>query len=350
AGVRWQRVIDAAAPHGLAPLCGSAPGVGVAGFLSGGGIGPFVRTFGSSADHVRSLTVVTGDGQVRTVSAQENPELFWGLRGGKATLGIITEAVIELPELAGFYGGAIYFDGVGAATILRSWRDWAADLPEEASTSVALVNLPPLPGVPPVLAGRLTVAVRYASVADPEEAAAAFAPIRALGEALLDAVGPMPYAAVGAIHADPTDPMPVAESGGLLAELPDASIEALVAMVNAPVAPLLPVTEVRQLGGALAREPKVRSAMCHRDAAFNLNIVGVLADEQAAAGVAAAVGATLEALAPALTGGTLPNFVASDDPGRIRSGYDDDTVAWLAALADRLDPHGVYRVGQVVRS
>ena len=350
AGVRWQAVIDAAAPHGLAPVCGSAPSVGVVGFLSGGGIGPLVRAMGSSADYVRSITVVTGDGEVRTATAQENPELFWGLRGGKSTLGLITEVIIDLPQIAEIYGGAVDFDGAQAATVLRAWRDWAADLSTEASTSVALINLPPLPGVPPMLAGKLTVAVRYASVADLATAAADFAPMRAIAPVVLDAVGPMPYAAIGSIHADPSEPMPVMEGGGLLAALPDDALECLVATVNSPVAALLPSVEVRQLGGAYAHDQGVRSALCHRDAAFNLHLVGVVPDEQAAPAAAGAIASVLEQTAPWSRGAALPNFVATDDPANLHKCYDEDTAAWLAALADQFDPQGVLRVGQVVRS
>ena len=86
-------------------------------------------------------------------------------------MGIITEAVIGLPAISDIYGSAVYFDGADAAVVIRAWRDWAALLPDEASTSVALLNLPQLPTVPPMLAGRLSVAVRYASVADAEAAA-----------------------------------------------------------------------------------------------------------------------------------------------------------------------------------
>ncbi len=348
AGVRWQTVIDAAVPHGLAPLCGSATGVGVVGFLTGGGIGPLVRTVGASSDYVRSMTVVTGDGVVRTASAVENPELFWGLRGGKATLGLVTEVVVEMPPMAEVYGGQVYFDGAAAGRLMRAWRDWAAALPDTASTSIALVNLPPLPGVPPLLAGRPMITVRYASVADPETAAAVFAPMRAVAAPVLDAVGPLPYGAIGAIHTDPVDPMPVVEDGALLAALPDAAIDALVAEVTSPTAPPLPIVELRQLGGAFAREAAVRSAVCHRGAEANLHLVGVLVDEGSAGAVLATIGAALEAVQPWVVG-ALPNFVPSADPARIRACYDADTVAWLAALADQVDPLGVLAVGQVVR-
>ena len=119
----------------------------------------------------------------------------------------------------------------------------------------------------------------------------------------------------------------------------------------APPCPVdVPVVEIRALGGAYAKEPAVRSALCHRDAPFNLNIVGLLVDEDAAQSVTAVVDATLGALAPWSAGAMLPNFAASDDPELIRTCYDADTAAWLAALGDQFDPHGVYRTGQVVRS
>ncbi|WP_018178981.1 FAD-binding oxidoreductase [Jongsikchunia kroppenstedtii] len=348
AGVRWQQVIDAAAPHGLAPVCGSAPGVGVVGLLSGGGVGPLVRTFGLSADYVRSFEVVTGDGVIRRAAPDENAELFWGLRGGKATLGLITEVVIELPELSEMYAGAIYFDGADAAVVLDAWRVWAPTLSRSASTSVALMRLPELPGVPPMLAGRFTVAVRYASVAPASAAAAELASIRSVAAPILDAVGPMPYAAIGAIHADPVDPMPVHEAGMLLGELTDEAVQTLVGQAGPDAATTLLMVELRQLGGALADEPAVHSAYCHRDAAYNLHTVGVLVRpiEQA---VVADADRLVDAMRPWATGGRMPNFVSSADPAVIRTCYDDDTVAWLAALARQHDPRGVLAVGQVVR-
>jgi len=348
AGVRWQRVIDAAAPHGLAPVCGSAPGVGVVGLLSGGGVGPLVRTFGLSADYVRSFEVVTGDGVIRRAAPDENAELFWGLRGGKATLGLITEAVIELPELSEMYAGAIYFDGADAAPVLRAWRAWAQALPRTATTSVALMRLPDMPGVPPILAGRLTVAVRYASVAPQSVAAAELASMRAVAAPIFDGVGPMPYSALGAIHADPSDPVPAHEGGMLLTDLPDEAVQTLLQHAGPESATMLMMVELRQLGGALGDEPAVRSAFCHREAAFNLHAVGILVPPIADAVVADAAG-LVDGMQRWATGGRLPNFVSSADPAIIRSCYDDDTVAWLAALARQLDPRGVLAVGQVVR-
>lgn len=208
AGAIWQQVIDAAAGHGLAPVVGSTPHVSVAGLLSGGGVGPLARTFGLASDRVRAFDVVTGDGQLLHVTPDEYPDLFWGLRGGKATLGIVCGVELELLPLAEVFGGALFFDGDDAAAVLHAWRRWAPTLPEHANSSVALMQLPPLPDVPPPLAGRLTVAVRFTSTEGTAVCDPLLAPIRASAEPILEAIGPMPYTAIGAVHADPVDPLP----------------------------------------------------------------------------------------------------------------------------------------------
>lgn len=347
AGVKWQQVIDAAAPHGLAGLAGSAPDVGVVGFITGCGIGPFVRTVGLSSDHVRSFELVTGQGEILHVTPENHAELFWGLRGGKSTLGIVTSVEIDLLPIAEFYGGALYFDGSDAAAVVRAWRDWSINLPEHANTSIALLQLPPLPDVPPQLAGKLTVSVRYASLADPATAEALIAPLRTVATPLIDAVAVMPYAAMGAIHADPVDPMPTFEGATLLGEFNDTALNSLLSLAGPGSHSPQVVVEVRRFGGAMSRPAAHRSAFCHRDAAYHLFTVGVLAPPVAEQ-VAPHAAAIVAALEP-WTIGELPNFDPGTGPGRLARCYDEDTLAWLSALADRHDPAGVLRVGQVVR-
>ncbi len=343
-GAVWQQVLDAATPHGLAPLLGSSPGVGVVGFLTGGGIGPMVRSVGLSSDHVRAFELVTGGGEFVRVTPDEHADLFWGLRGGKGALGVVTGVQIDLLPIAEFYGGALYFDGADAADVLHTWRQWCAGLPESVSTSVALLQLPPLPGVPEPLAGRLSVAVRYAALGDFEEAARRLEPMRAAAPVLIDAVGVMPYAAIGAVHADPVDPMPTHENHALLRELPAEAVDALLALAGPESGSVQAIIELRQLGGALAREPRHRSAFCHRDAAFTLTTIGALAPPVAEAvpGHAAAV---IAGMAPWSTGGQMPNFAPAGDPGRAARCYSEDTRYWLSALAQRYDPAGVLSGG-----
>lgn len=348
AGVNWAAVIEAATPYGLAPLAGSAPNVGVIGFLTGGGIGPLVRSVGLSSDYVRAFELVTGEGRILRVTPDDHADLFWGLRGGKATLGIVTAVEIDLLPISEFYGGAVYFDGADAAAVVHAWSRWVVDLPESANTSIALQQLPPLPGVPEPLAGRYSVAVRFVGLGDHDASQRLLEPIRRVATPLIDAVGVMPYAAIGAVHADPVDPMPVHEDHAVLRALPTEAVNALLAVAGPNSGSPQVIVELRLLGGAFARPGAHRSAFCQRDAAFTLATIGALVPPVADI-VPGHASSVVAALAPWSTGGQFPNFAASADPARLTRCYNEDTLYWLAALADRYDPAGVLRVGQVAR-
>jgi FAD/FMN-containing dehydrogenase len=340
AGLTWQQVIDAAVPQGLAPLCGSAPGVGVVGYLTGGGIGPLVRTVGLSSDYVRAFELVTGSGEVLWVTPEEHAELFWGVRGGKAMLGVVTTIEFELLPIDEFYGGAIYFDAADAATVLHAWRSWGQGLPESVNTSIAIQQLPPLPGVPEPLAGRMTVAVRYVALGDAAEGERLLAPMRAVAAPVLDTVALLPYAAIGAVHADPVDPMPINEDHALLRELTPEAADAVLAAAGPEAGSPQVIVELRLLGGAMAREPRHDSAFCHRNAAYALAVIGALAPPVAEV-VPQHAAALVAALAPWSTGGQMPNFAPSHDPARLSRCYDADTLHRLKALAARHDPAGI---------
>jgi FAD/FMN-containing dehydrogenase len=253
AGARWRAVIDAAAPHGLAPLCGSSSTVGVVGFTTGGGLGPLNRRYGFAADHVRRFRIVTADGQVREASPEWNADLFWAVRGGKGNLGIVTEIELDLLPVARFYGGGLFFPASAANVVLHAWREWAPTLPEDASTSVALLQLPPDPALPAPLQGEYVAHVRFVHLGTPAEGEALLAPMRAVAAPLVDAVGEMPFAAIDAVHVDPPQPLPFADRGAALASLPAAAVDALLAVAGGdPAAP--------RPGGDLRDEPGDRSA------------------------------------------------------------------------------------------
>lgn len=345
AGRLWTDVVAVTAPHGLAPICGSAPGVGVVGYLSGGGLGPLARTYGISADHVRALDVVTGDGKVRHVTPNEHEDLFWGLRGGKATLGVVTAVEIDLVELTNFYGGSLWFAGSDADAVLPAWRDFAERLPEEGTTSVALLRLPPLPQLPPEIAGRSTVAVRFAWTGEPAAAERHLADLRRAARPVFEDLGVLPYSAIGRVHTDPVDPMPVRETSALLTALPDAAIGELVTAVG-DASPHT-IVELRALGGAVARPGAHPSAVSFRDAPYALFLSGVPMPD--ASELAAHAGQVLAAVGPWTHVGRLANFTTTPDPGAFEQCYDAATRDRLAALADEYDPEHVLHVGQVVR-
>ncbi|WP_217370978.1 FAD-binding oxidoreductase [Nonomuraea antri] len=339
AGCTWAQVVQAAAPYGLAPLCGSASGVGAVGFTLGGGIGPVARTFGFAADHVRRITVVTPDGQVRTADPGREPDLFWALRGGKGGFGVVTSMTVDLLPLTEVYGGGLFFAAQDAAAALHAYRSWAETLPESVTTSVAMLRLPPLPGLPPPLAGKFTVHLRVACLLGPAESERLLAPMRAVAEPVVDTIGRLPYTQLDAIHSDPVDPMPVVERGGLLRELTGETVEALLAVAGPGRDLPLPVVELRQLGGALAREPKEPNAVGGREAAYALLAIGLPGSDPAA---------VVSAVSPWATGGTMINFHgAALEPELLGRAWPEGTRRRLAALRRTYDPNNLFRLGHV---
>jgi FAD/FMN-containing dehydrogenase len=125
AGATWAEVIQASAPHGLAPINGSSSGVGAVGYTLGSGNGPLSRAYGFAADHVRRATLVDGTGAVRDVDADSDPDLFWASRGGKGNFGVVTELEIELMPVATLYGGSVYYPGAAASDVLHGFAEWS---------------------------------------------------------------------------------------------------------------------------------------------------------------------------------------------------------------------------------
>src|SRR4051794_7286263 len=348
AGLKWADVVPAAARFGLAPLSGSSSDVGVVGYTLGGGLGSLGRKYGFMADHVRSIELVTADGVVRRIDAHSDPDLFWGIRGGKGSFGIVTEIEIDLFPVSSFVAGSIAYDGAHAAAVLHAWRAWAATLPDETTTSFALKRLPDVPAVPEPLRGRLTVHVRFAHVGTDLEADLLLQPMRAAAPVLIDDVHRRPYTESDAIHQDPVDPVPFLEAGGLLADLSAASLDGMVATAGSDVDVPLILVEVRLLGGQLARQPEHPNAVPGRDAAFNLLMIGLGTPELAAV-TRGATDRVLDAVASDLTGTHLPNMIGSTtDPAEIAHTWPAATLQRLRQVKRVWDPDNVFRIGHVV--
>ena len=284
AGARWQQVLEAAAPHGLAPLSGSSPLVGVVGYTLGGGLSPTLgRSRGWAADHVRALEIVTADGELTRATAEREADLFWAARGGKDNFGLVTALEFDLFEQPELYGGALYFPGELTSDVLMAYQEWAPTLPEEMTASVALIRLPPLDLVPPPLRGVLAVHVRVAYLGPAAEAERLLAPIRALGPTLIDTVRELPFEQAGTIHNDPPVSVPVVEGSRRLTEFPAAAAAAMVAAAGPRSDCPITVVELRQLGGALARPPEVASAVSGREAAFQVFCGAIAGPDDASA-------------------------------------------------------------------
>ncbi|WP_052422687.1 FAD-binding oxidoreductase [Nonomuraea candida] len=336
AGARWQDVVAAAAPYGLAPLNGSAPHVGVVGYTLGGGLPLLGRSHGYAADRVRAMEVVTADGRLRHVTPDSEPDLYWALLGGRDNFGIVTGLEFGLVPVARLYGGGLYFDAVRTPGLLESYLRWTATVPEPMNSSVALIPMPDVPDVPEALRGRHLFHVRIAFTGSPEEGERLVAPLRAIGPALIDSLRDLPYAESASIHDDPPTPMPWSSDSVLLGELDDAAITTLAGLVTPGPA----IVELRHLGGALSRPPVHPNAVGHRDARY---LIGVL---NPGAGDAPERAGLVRALAP-WTVGRFVNLMghgADAGPEQVRSAYEPATLKRLTTLKTAYDPEDTFRI------
>lgn len=348
AGVKWARVIAAGVPYGLAPLSGSSSDVGAVGYTLGGGLGPLGRRYGFAADHVRSIEVVTGDGRMRTVTADDDPELFWALRGGKGSFGIVTAIEVDLMPVSHLYGGGIFYAGEHAAAVLHRWRTWVDTLPEETTSSIALLRAPDMPDVPEFLRGKLTVHLRVSHSGDIADGPVLVAPMRDAAPVLADTLRPMSFSEIDSIHLEPDHPVPAWETGMLLGSFPEQAVEPLLAAAGPGADVPLILVELRHLGGALARPAAVPNAVAGRDAAYSVFVLGPAVPGLEHA-VPAAAATVTGALAPYDAGSRLVNFLGhTSDPADVAAAWSPDDAARLIALKHRYDPHALFTSGHAL--
>lgn len=347
AGVRWEAVIRAAAEHGLAPITGSSTHVGAIGYTLGGGLGPLARSHGFTSDWVRGFRVVLADGSVVTADTDEHPDLFWALRGGKGGLGVVTEMRVELVPIRTLYAGSLFFDGPHAETALRAWTDWLPSAPAAATTSVALMNMPPIEEIPEPFRGRFLLSLRFAWVGDPAEGARILAPLRAAAPVYIDTVSEIPATAVGAIHGDPDEPGPVWTRGFLLKPIDQDFVDELLAHFGQQAGAPFAGVEVRHLGGATATDVSGGSAAGGRKSAHTLTMIGVAPPLFERMPVAA--DAFLAAAARWVSPETNINFAGTvADSEHFASAWPGDTFERLAKTRAQYDPDRLFAYGPAV--
>ena len=350
AGVRGRDLTAALVPHGLAPLGGSAPDVGVVGYHLGGGLPLLGRTFGYAADRVRSLDLVTADGVARTVSPTVEPDLFWAALGCRGSFGVVTALVTEALPLTSVLGGGLWFVGDGIGRAVRRYLEWSADLPDTMNSSVLLMRMPDLPVLPEPIRGRRVAHLRIAAVGDPDAATALVAPLRAVGP-VLDTVAELPVGALGSIHDEPPGPVVFESRNALLRPLDPGAAAVLLEHAGADGDDGF-LVELRHLGGALAR-PDGRAVVGRRDGAFVLYTGSALPDptaDPAARERAAAAQARLhDALAPWGVGAVTPAFLAGDrvPDADLRAAYTAPDRARLLRVKRSWDPADMFRVAHV---
>src|SRR6478735_1799537 len=248
AGVLWEDVVDAAAPHGLIALHGSSPTVGVAGYSLGGGMGWLARSHGLQTNSLTAIELVTADGEIVRTDADNDAELFWALRGGGGNFGVVTALEFRLYPVSEIYAGFMMWDWSESERVLEAWAEWAVNAPDHVTTSFRIMQLPPLPEIPEPIRGRSIVLIDGAVQGDP----AVIEPLRALGPEL-DTFAVVPAPSLVRLHQDPEEPMPYTSDSALVRELPAEAIKTLVELSGPGSGSPLAIVELRQLGGALGR-------------------------------------------------------------------------------------------------
>lgn len=336
AGARWADVVAAAAPFGLAPPSGSSPDVGAVGYTLGGGLGLTARQYGWACDHVRTFDVVTADGLARHVTARTEPELSWALRGAGHGLAVVTGMEIGLLPVPALYGGQLVFPAGATEEALEAYLRWTREVPEELTSSVALV--PAGPG------GRHLASVRIAFNGPAAEGERLVAPLRATGPRTTDDLRPVPYTESGAIHRDPPRPHAYAADNAVLRDVDAAALRRVLAAAAGTV------VDLRHLGGALSRPPAVPGATGHRDGRFLLRVISAAAPEMEPV---RAVQRRVLAEVADRTAGRCLTFVYGDGagatPAQFRSGHPAPDAERLARLKAALDPGDLFRFNRGVR-
>ena len=340
-GALWSDVIAAAAPHGLAPLSGTSPTVGVTGYTLGGGTGWLSRLHGYAADSVLRAELVTAEGELITASAHEHPELFWGLKGGGGNFGIVTSFEFRLHPVGPLFAGVLFHPLVRAREALIHFRDFLSRAPDELGTLAGLSTSPagePVAVLGLVYNGPLTDGARVVQ------------PLRDFGPPILDTMGPMPYRAVQSML-DAGSPPGRRNywKSSFLERLPDAAIATLLERFAAARSPWCKLL-IECLGGAVARVERADAAFDHRHLPFNLLVEAAWGDPTADRDNIAWVRATWEAMQPHAAEGVYMNYLeAEGGPDRLRAAYGPKKYQRLAALKARYDPDNRFRMNQNVR-
>ena len=298
AGALWMDVLEPAAQHGLAALQGSSPDVGVMGYTLGGGVSFLGRKFGLAANNVEAIELVTADGRLRRVNRQHEPDLFWALRGGGGSFGVVTSIELQLFPVQEVYAGVLWYPISRADEVLQAWHALtASDLPDELTTVGRLLHLPPIDEIPEPVRGKSFVIVEVIHVGEPREADELLAGLRALAP-VNDTVASISLPELSHLHMDPEQPVPGMGDGLMLGALDDAAIQSFVEAAGPEARfPLLSV-ELRHLQGELGRARPGNGALASIDASYAMFAVGMTPVPELAAPTAAQVKVVKQAMAP----------------------------------------------------
>ena len=346
AGALLGQLDQATQAHGLAVPAGIVTHTGLAGLTLGGGIGWLMRKFGLTIDQLLSVEVATAAGDVVRASEDENADLFWGVRGGGGNCGVVTEFECRLNPLGPtVLAGPIFWAIDDSPDVLRFYRDWIADAPDELMTIAIHRKAPPLDFVPPELHGKLVVAIVACWAGGIEQGEQVMAPLRAFGSPVLDLCAPKPYLEHQAMF-DPSFPhgrwyyMRACDVAELSDEVIDITVEHAM-RIKSP----LTAFPIWQLGGAVGRVADDATAFTSRGAGHTFNITSMTEGPEGFDEERDWARGLWSALAPHHMG-VYVNFLMEEGEERVREAYGPTKYDRLRNLKRSYDPENLFRLNQ----
>jgi FAD/FMN-containing dehydrogenase len=326
--------------HGLATTMGVNSDTGIAGLTLGGGFGRLARKHGLACDNLLSAEIVLADGRVVSASAIENTDLFWAIRGGGGNFGIVTEFQYRLHPLGPrILGGLLLHDFAHAREVLRFYREFSADAPDEISADAVFLISPE---------GQRLLAISACYVGPIDEGERALRALRAFGSPVQDLIAPVAYTALQA-SADPlfARGRRYYWKAQFLKEISDTAIDALIDGYAGATSPLS-LAVLQQVGGAIARADSDATAYGNRDAAYDCFPAAIWEEPMEDERHIAWARAFWEAMRPFATAGVYANNLGEEGEARVRAAYGAN-YARLAALKAKYDPDNLFRLNQNIR-
>ncbi len=346
AGVLASELGAAAQAGGHCSLPGSAPDVGVVGYTLGGGLSWLGRRYGFACNRVEAIELVTAEGEQRTVDADNDADLFWALRGGGGGYAIVSALHVRLLPIAPVYAGVLIFGAELGAGAMRAYRDWTRTVPEEVTSIVRFLRPPPLPDVPEPLRDRPLLTIDAACISSQSEGERMIAPLREIGEPIMDTFAQIPAEALSKIHMDPERPVPGLGHHALVDELPDAAIDAFVDAAGPDAGSPLLLAELRHIGGALGRESEHAGALAKLDAEFLMFGIGMPMTPELGVAIDGHLDHLAATMAPWSADGGYFNF--AERPCDVDAILPAETCARLREVKRRWDPAGRIRANHLV--
>ena len=349
-GLTWGEFDGATQVHGLATTGGRFSTTGIAGLLLGSGSGWIERRCGLTADNLLSAEVVLADGSVVRASKDENPELFWGIRGGGGNFGIVTEFEIKLHKIGPMiYGGLLGCAPERAPEITRFLRDYMETAPDDLGVGIGFISAPPLPVVPEEMHFQPVCGLVICWTGTKEEGEKVLAPIREVAQPVLDMVQEMPYTVLQRML---DEGGPYGVRGYLKAEfISDLNEDAIAKLVDAGAKRPGPMVQLllEPLGGQIARNED--TAISRRDVSWCYHALSMWMDpsEEAADAHVAWVKDLTETMKPHTTSGVYLNFTIDNDDDRVRKTFGEEKYARLQALKDKYDPQNLFRLNANIK-